>query len=69
MSTLHKEINFETEICEYLASHGWHYSPDDSGYDRVLARYPADLEAWDRAGNAQSSADDVQSSLDKALRR
>ena len=46
MSTLHKEINFETEICEYLASHGWHYSPDDSGYDRVLALYPADLEAW-----------------------
>jgi type I restriction enzyme R subunit len=44
--SLHKEIHFETEICDYLAGHGWLYSPDDTGYDRAKALYPPDLIAW-----------------------
>ena len=39
----HHEIEFEKEICEHLAAHGWEYSPTDEGYDRERALYPADL--------------------------
>ncbi|HEY5222847.1 MAG TPA: hypothetical protein VIJ18_07355 [Microbacteriaceae bacterium] len=28
------EVAFETELCEYLAEHGWKYSPNGEGYDR-----------------------------------
>ncbi|MGF1501753.1 MAG: type I restriction endonuclease subunit R [Paracoccaceae bacterium] len=45
--TLHREINFETEICEYLATHGWLYADGDAQrYDRARALFPADLIAW-----------------------
>lgn len=45
--TLHKEISLETEICDYLASHGWLYARGDAAtYDRERALYPADLVAW-----------------------
>jgi len=27
---LHKEISFETEICEHLADHGWRYAEGDA---------------------------------------
>ena len=40
------ESEFEREICEHLQAHGWLYSPDDTGYDRQRALYPADLFAW-----------------------
>ena len=44
---LHKEINFETEICIHLASHGWLYSEGDAtAYDRARALFPADVLAW-----------------------
>ncbi|MBH0007956.1 type I restriction endonuclease subunit R [Salinibacterium sp. SWN1162] len=43
---LHHEDAFETEICEYLAAHGWEYSPDDLGYDRERALFPDDIWAW-----------------------
>lgn len=47
MSDLHKEIEFETEICDHLAAHGWHYASDDAQtYDRARALFPADLIAW-----------------------
>ncbi|GAA3409092.1 hypothetical protein GCM10018952_08560 [Streptosporangium vulgare] len=42
----HNEVVFETEICEYLADHGWLYSADDTGYDRERALFPEDLFAW-----------------------
>ena len=45
MAIQHEEA-FETEICEYLAAHGWEYSPDDPGYDRDRALFPADVFAW-----------------------
>ncbi len=43
---LHKEINFEDEICDCLAAQGWLYSPNDTGYDRNLALFPEDVIAW-----------------------
>jgi hypothetical protein len=44
---LHKEINFEVEICEHLAEHGWVYAEKDAAdYDRQLALFPADVLAW-----------------------
>jgi len=47
MSTLHKEIHLETEICEHLAAHGWLYAEGDAKtYDRELALFPADILAW-----------------------
>lgn len=46
MST-HKEINFENEICQYLATHGWLYADEDAAcYDRARALFPADVLAW-----------------------
>lgn len=46
MMTLHKEINFENEICEHLAGHGWLYSPNSANYDRTRALFPADVLEW-----------------------
>ncbi|MBS4051356.1 MAG: type I restriction endonuclease subunit R [Methylomonas sp.] len=55
MNDLHKEVRFETEICEYLASHGWLYCDSDfSQYDRTLALFPADVIAWIQATQAKS---------------
>ncbi len=48
--TLHKEISFETEICQYLADHGWLYAEGDTAaYDRARALFPADVLAWVQA--------------------
>jgi len=44
--SLHKELNFEREICQHLADHGWVHSPNDKGYDKVLALFPEDLIGW-----------------------
>lgn len=45
--SLHKEINFENEICEHLADHGWLYAAKDAAdYDRELALFPADVLTW-----------------------
>jgi type I restriction enzyme R subunit len=50
MSTLHQEIHFETEICAYLATHGWLYAEGDAQtYDRARALFPADVIAWMQA--------------------
>ena len=36
--SLHQEINFETEIGEYLAANGWLYAEGDAAkYDRARA--------------------------------
>jgi type I restriction enzyme R subunit len=44
---LHKEINFEVEICEHLAAHGWLYADGDAAkYDAARALFPADVLAW-----------------------
>lgn len=44
---LHREISFEDEICEHLASHGWLCADGDhAAYDRAKALFPADLIDW-----------------------
>jgi type I restriction enzyme R subunit len=45
--SLHKEINFEDEICEYLSANGWMYTEADAAnYDRARALFPEDVLAW-----------------------
>jgi type I restriction enzyme, R subunit len=45
--SLHKEISFEAEICDHLASHGWLYEEGDAAlYDRPRALFPTDVIAW-----------------------
>ena len=45
--SLHKEINFESEICEYLATNGWQYAESDAAkYDRARALFPEDVLTW-----------------------
>jgi len=46
MNQQHHEVSFEAEICEFLAAHGWLYSPTDAGYDRALALFPEDVFGW-----------------------
>ena len=53
--SLHKEIIFETEICQHLAAHGWLYAEGDAaGYDRARALFPADVLAWVQATQPQA---------------
>lgn len=45
--SIHKEISFEDEICEYLAAQDWlHEDNDATGFVRGLCLYPADVLAW-----------------------
>ncbi|NDD12707.1 MAG: type I restriction endonuclease subunit R, partial [Betaproteobacteria bacterium] len=45
--SVHLELAFEKEVCEYLGSHGWLYEDKTAdNYDRKLALYPPDLIAW-----------------------
>ena len=45
--SIHKEISFEDEICDYMAGHDWLYADKDAAnYDRKLALYPPDVLAW-----------------------
>jgi type I restriction enzyme R subunit len=49
MSDLHKEINFEGEICDHLAANGWLYcgkAMRQTMTDRARALFPADVLAW-----------------------
>lgn len=53
--SIHKEISFEDEICDYLASRGWHDAEGDHElYDRKRALFPPDVLAW--VQNAQPDA-------------
>ncbi|MCC7419307.1 MAG: type I restriction endonuclease subunit R [Planctomycetaceae bacterium] len=48
--SLHKEVNFESEICGHLAAQGWLYAENDNArYDRALALFPEDVLAWVQA--------------------
>ncbi len=45
--SLHKEIEFENDICAHLATHGWLYADGDFvQYDRARALFSADVIAW-----------------------
>lgn len=55
--SVHKEINFEVEICQHLAANGWLYAEGDAaGYDRAKALFPADVLAWVQATQPQAWA-------------
>jgi len=54
MSNLHKEVNFEIEICDHLTAHGWLYADHDADYDRARALFPADVLAWLQATQPHS---------------
>lgn len=44
---LHNEIEFENDVCAYLAAHDWlHAEGDAKSYDRARALFPADVLAW-----------------------
>ena len=48
--SLHKEIEFENDICAHLAASGWLYAEGDAaGYDTPRALFPADVLAWVQA--------------------
>lgn len=65
--SLHKEISFETEICQHLATHGWLYTEGDAtGYDRARALFPADVLAWTKATQPQAWETLVKNHGDKA---
>lgn len=53
--SLHKEISFESEICQHLSGHGWlHAGGDAAAYDRARALFPADVLAWVQATQPQA---------------
>ncbi|WP_172119308.1 type I restriction endonuclease subunit R [Actinomyces faecalis] len=62
------EIAFETEICEYLATHGWIYDGpgDNGGYDKELGLYPADVLAWLEQTQSEEFAKIVQPDMSSA---
>jgi len=65
--SLHKEITFETEICQHLAANGWIYAEGDAAnYDRALALYPADVFAWVQATQPQAWEILIKNHGDKA---
>jgi type I restriction enzyme R subunit len=64
---LHKEINFENEICQHLGANGWLYNEGDAvGYDRALTLFPADVLAWVQAVQPQAWEILVKNHGDKA---
>ena len=45
--SVHLELAFEQEVCEFLGRHGWLYEDKTAdNYDHKLALYPPDLTAW-----------------------
>ncbi|WP_018905438.1 DEAD/DEAH box helicase family protein [Variovorax paradoxus] len=47
--SLHKEIEFENDICNHLGSHGWLYDESAQLYDTPRALFPSDVIAWVQA--------------------
>jgi type I restriction enzyme, R subunit len=55
MSTIHKEIHFEDEVCADLAAAGWLHDEGDAGrYDRAQALYVDDVAAWIKASQPKT---------------
>jgi type I restriction enzyme R subunit len=52
---LHNEIQFENDICQHLADHGWLYAEGDAAnYDTPRALYPSDVLAWVQASQPKA---------------
>lgn len=65
--SLHKEISFEVEICQFLGANGWLYAEGDAAnYDRARALFPADVLAWVEATQPQAWETLVKNHGDKA---
>jgi len=65
---LHKEIEFEKDICAHLAANGWLYADGDAtAYDRSRALFPADLRKL-RKTVAARAGDGYTGEQTKALR-
>ena len=67
------EKSFETEICEYLGSHGWLYEEKFTGYDQERALIPEDVFAWLQATQPEQWArvvpeDASEAKVDRAKR-
>ncbi|WP_411721122.1 type I restriction endonuclease, partial [Mycetocola sp.] len=58
----HNEYWFEDELAAHLQANGWEYSKDDTGYDRELALFPADVFAWLEATQPDALAQKVKAS-------
>ncbi|MER8419894.1 type I restriction endonuclease [Mesorhizobium sp. M1329] len=55
--SLHKEISFEAEVCDYLAGNSWLYVEGDAAaYDRPHAMFPSDVIAWVQASQPDAWA-------------
>lgn len=55
--SLHKEISFEAEVCDYLTANGWLYAEGDAAtYDRGRALFPADVIGWVQASQPNAWA-------------
>jgi len=53
--SLHKEIKFEDEVCDYLGNHDWLYADGDAtNYDRARAVFPPDVVAWVQASQPKA---------------
>lgn len=65
----HHEVVLETEICEYLADHGWLYSPTDFGYDKSSALFPEDVFGWLADTQPEELAKRVKPELTGATRK
>ena len=53
--SLHKEINFENDVCTHLGANGWLYEDGDAQhYDRPRALYAPDVLAWLQATQPQA---------------
>src|SRR2546423_582889 len=77
--SLHKEINFESEVCEHLATSGWFHEENDAAkYDRTRCLFPEDVMAWVQAtqpdawdaivkNHGTQAADTVLDRLSKSL--
>jgi type I restriction enzyme R subunit len=66
MPDTHKEVVFENELCEHLSARGWHYSPNDAGYDRERALFPEDLFSWLKETQPKEWAKHEASAKDQA---
>ena len=52
---LHKEVHFESEICQHLAAHGWLYAEGDAAqFDRSQGLFLPDLLEWVEATQPES---------------
>ena len=55
MSTIHKEIHLEDEVCADLTAAGWLYDAGDAGrYDRLQALFVDDAVAWIKASQPKA---------------